>query len=65
MTRPMLNHYIAENEELASLTRELFSVVRKGVVKIQVNQRYDLKDAAKAHRDLDKRKTTGSSVLIP
>ena len=65
MTRPMLNHYIAENEELASLTRELFSVVRKGVVKIQVNQRYGLKDAAKAHRDLEKRKTTGSSVLIP
>lgn len=65
MTRPMLNHYIETNEELTSLARELFSVVRKGAVKIQVNQRYNLKDAAKAHRDLEKRKTTGSTVLIP
>ena len=65
MTRPMLNHYIATKEELMSLTRELFSVVRKGAVKIQVNQRYNLKDAAKAHRDLENRKTTGSTVLIP
>jgi len=65
MTRPMLNHYIATNEELTSLARELFSAVRKGAVKIQVNQRYALKDAAKAHRDLEQRKTTGSTVLIP
>ena len=65
MTRPMLNHYIATNEELKSLARQLFSVVRKGVVKIQVNQRYKLKDAAKAHRDLESRKTTGSTILIP
>ncbi len=65
MTRPMLNHYIATNEDLASLARELFSAVRKGAVKIQVNQRYALKDAAKAHRDLEQRKTTGSTVLIP
>ena len=65
MTRPMLNHYIATKEELMSLTRELFRVVRKGAVTIQVNQRYSLKDAAKAHRDLEKRKTTGSTILIP
>ncbi len=65
MTRPMLNHYIATTEELTSLARELFSVVRKGAVKIQVNQHYALKDAAKAHRDLEQRKTTGSTVLIP
>ena len=65
MTRPMLNHYIATNEELTSLARELFSAVRKGALKIQVNQRYALKDAAKAHRDLEQRKTTGSTVLIP
>ena len=65
MTRPMLNHYITTTEELTSLARELFNVVRKGAVKIQVNQRYALKDAAKAHRDLEQRKTTGSTVLIP
>ncbi|MBK20507.1 MAG: quinone oxidoreductase [Rhodospirillaceae bacterium] len=65
MTRPMLNHYIETDDELRSLARELFSVVRKGAVNIQVNQRYKLKDAAKAHRDLEKRRTSGSTVLIP
>ncbi|MGY9020671.1 MAG: quinone oxidoreductase family protein [Alphaproteobacteria bacterium] len=65
MTRPMLNHYITTTEELTSLARELFSVVRRGAVKIQVNQHYALKDAAKAHRDLEQRKTTGSTVLLP
>ena len=65
MTRPMLNHYITTTEELTSLAKELFSVVRKGAVKIQVNQHYALKDAAKAHRDLEQRKTTGSTVLLP
>jgi NADPH2:quinone reductase len=61
----MLNHYITTTEELTSLARELFNIVRKGAVKIQVNQHYALKDAAKAHRDLEQRKTTGSSVLLP
>jgi len=65
MTRPMLNHYITTTEELTSLARELFSVVRKGAIKIQVNQHYALKDAAKAHKDLEQRKTTGSTVLLP
>ena len=65
MTRPMLNHYITTTEELTSLARELFSVVRRGAVKIHVNQHYALKDAARAHRDLEQRKTTGSTVLLP
>ena len=65
MTRPMINHYITTTEELTSLAHELLSVVRKGAIKIQVNQRYALKDAAKAHRDLERRETTGSTVLIP
>jgi NADPH2:quinone reductase len=65
MTRPMLNHYITTTEELTSLARELLNAIRKGAIKIQVNQRYALKDAAKAHRDLEQRKTTGSTVLIP
>jgi NADPH2:quinone reductase len=65
MTRPMLNHYIRTTDELTRLSRELFSVVKSGAVKIEVNQTYALKDAAKAHRDLESRKTTGSTVLIP
>ncbi len=65
MTRPMLNHYIQTTEELTKLSRELFSAVKSGAVKIEVNQTYALKDAAKAHRDLEGRKTTGSTVLIP
>ena len=65
MTRPMLNHYITTTEELTSLAQELFSVVRKGAIKIQINQHYALKDAAKAHKDLELRKTTGSTVLLP
>jgi len=50
---------------LLEATAELFEVVGKGVVKINVNQRYPLKDAAQAHRDLEARKTTGSTVLVP
>lgn len=65
MTRPMLNHYIVTKEELAKMAKELFAVVTGGAVKIEVNQHYALKDAAKAHRDLAARKTTGSSVLVP
>ena len=65
MTRPTLFHYIAERDRLVANARELFSVVKSGAVKIEVNQRYPLKDAAKAHRDIESRKTTGSTVLIP
>lgn len=64
MTRPMLNHYITEDKALQALARELFAVVRDGTVRIEVNQTYDLKDAARAHRDLEARKTTGSTVLL-
>ena len=65
MTRPMLNHYIVTPDELSKMAAELFSVVKSGAVKIEVNQSYALKDAAKAHRDLEARKTTGSTVLVP
>ena len=65
MTRPMLNHYIVTPDELAKMSRELFSVVKSGAVKIEINQQYALKDAARAHRDLEGRKTTGSTVLVP
>lgn len=65
LTRPTLATYIARREDLLSASRELFDVVRSGAVKIAVQQTYPLKDAARAHRDLESRKTTGSTILIP
>jgi len=65
MTRPTLVHYIASREDLLTTANDLFAVVTSGAVKIPVNQTYPLKDAVKAHRDLESRKTTGSSILIP
>ena len=64
-TRPTLNHYAAKREDLISLANDLFNVVSSGAVKIPVNQKYPLKDAQKAHRDLEGRGTTGTSILIP
>jgi NADPH:quinone reductase len=63
LTRPTLNTYTATREDLLTAARELFDVVQKGAVKIQVNQSYALKDAAQAHRDLQDRKTTGQTVF--
>lgn len=65
LTRPSLLDYTARREDLLVTASELFGVVEKGVVKIEINQEYPLRDAARAHRDLEERKTTGSSVLIP
>jgi len=64
-TRPTLNHYAAKREDLMALAGDLFNVVGSGAVKIPVNQKYPLKDAQKAHRDLEGRGTTGTSILIP
>ncbi len=64
-TRPTLVTYTAKREDLVANASELFDVVGKGIVKIQVNQTYALKDAAQAHRDLEARKTTGVTVLLP
>jgi NADPH2:quinone reductase len=64
-TRPTLFTYIAKREDLLKGARELFRVVANGTVKIGIDQRYALKDAAKAHRDLEARKTTGASLLLP
>jgi NADPH:quinone reductase len=63
LTRPTLNTYTATREELLGAAKELFDVVKKGAVKIEVNQTYPLRDAARAHRDLQDRKTTGSTVF--
>jgi NADPH2:quinone reductase len=65
MTRPTLIHYTATREELVTTANDLFGVVTSGAVKIPVNQKYALKDAAKAHRDLESRVTTGSTILMP
>jgi NADPH2:quinone reductase len=65
LTRPALADYVATRQALESAARELFSVVKKGAVKIRIGQRYPLHDVAAAHRDLEARRTTGATVLIP
>ena len=65
LTRPTLVNYTSAREDLLTAARELFAVVKKGAVKITINQRYPLREAAQAHRDLESRKTTGSTVLLP
>jgi NADPH2:quinone reductase len=64
-TRPTLNTYAAKRDDLLAIANDLFDVVSKGAVKVPVNQKYPLRDAVKAHRDLEGRATTGSSILIP
>ena len=65
LTRPTLATYTATREDLVATTSELFDVVGQGVVRIEINQTYPLRDAAQAHRDLEARRTTGSTVLLP
>lgn len=65
VTRPSLMHYTAQREDLEALGRELFAVVGSGRVRIEVCQRYALRAAAMAQRDLEDRRTTGSSILLP
>jgi NADPH:quinone reductase len=65
ITRPSLFTYIAKREDLDAMAADLFAMVESGKVRIDVNQRYALKDVAQAHRDLEARKTTGSTILIP
>jgi NADPH2:quinone reductase len=65
LTRPILFHYIARRADLDRAARELFEVVGRGVVRIEIGQTYALQDAAQAHRDLESRRTIGSTVLIP
>lgn len=65
LTRPTLGTYIAKREDLVRTARELFSVVKKGAVRITVGQTYPLREAAQAQRDLESRKTVGSTILLP
>jgi NADPH2:quinone reductase len=64
-TRPTLNTHTAKRQDLLDIANDLFKVVGSGAVKIPVNQKYALKDAQKAHRELEGRDTTGSSILVP
>lgn len=64
-TRPTLFSYIAKRDDLEQTAGELFDVVSSGKVTIGVNQRYPLQDAARAHADLEARRTTGSTILLP
>ncbi len=65
LTRPTLFHYIARRADLVRAARELFDVIGRGVVRIEIGQTYALQDVAQAHRDLEGRRTIGSTVLIP
>ena len=64
MTRPALADYIADPAEKADLAGELFDLVGSGRIRIEINQHYSLQDAVQAHRDLESRKTTGSSIFV-
>jgi NADPH2:quinone reductase len=65
LTRPSLMTYTAKREDLLNHAMDLFEVIERGAVKIEIKQTYALEDAAQAHRDLEARKTTGSTILIP
>jgi NADPH2:quinone reductase len=65
LTRPSLMTYTAKREDLLATAGELFTEVAAGTVKVEINQQYSLADVAQAHRDLEARKTTGSTILIP
>jgi NADPH:quinone reductase len=65
LTRPTLVTYTSARKDLLKATSELFAVVKSGAVKITINQQYPLREAEQAHRDIEARKTTGSTVLLP
>ena len=65
LTRPTMFDYTEARKDLESIARETFAAVKKKWIRVQINQRYALADAAQAHRDLEGRKTTGASVLLP
>ncbi len=65
LTRPTHNNYMAKRQDLLASAQELFDVVNQGKVKVEIKQTFPLKDAAAAHRALEARETTGSTVLLP
>jgi len=65
LTRPTMFDYTEARADLDAIARETFGAAKKGWIKVQIHQRYKLADAAQAHRDLEARKTTGASVILP
>ena len=65
LTRPTMFDYTESREDLESIARETFAAAKKKWIRVQINQRYELADVAQAHRDLESRKTTGASVIVP
>lgn len=65
LTRPTLFTYAAKRADLVKMAADLFAVIAEGKIKIEIPQRYPLVEAAQAHRDLEARRTTGSTVLLP
>jgi len=65
LTRPSLMPYTAKREDLVATAKDLFDMVLSGKIRIEINQKYALDDAAQAQRDLEARKTTGSTILLP
>jgi NADPH2:quinone reductase len=65
VTRPVLGHYTSTPEELQAVADDLFAVLASGAVKVAINQRHALKDAARAQDELTAKKTTGATILIP
>ena len=63
--RPTLGGFTSTREDLLKTAQELFDVIKRGGVRVKINQTYALKDAAQAHRDLEARRTTGSTILVP
>ena len=65
VSRPTLFHYTGDRAELLAIANNLFDAIRRRIIRIEVNQTYALREAATAHRDLEARRTTGSTVLMP
>ncbi len=65
VTRPVLFDFLRERDDLLAATGELFNAIESGMVTVHINQTYPLQDAVQAHRDLEARKTTGSTIFVP
>jgi NADPH2:quinone reductase len=65
LTRPVLFSYVSKRADLLRSAAELFDVIGRGIVRIEIGQTYPMRDVQQAHRDLQDRRTIGSTVLLP
>jgi NADPH:quinone reductase-like Zn-dependent oxidoreductase len=65
VSRPNFGHYTSTASEVRSITDRLFDAIRRGILRVEIGQRYPLREAAEAHRALEARRTTGSTILLP